>query len=368
MIWLAFQNTGSPLATGVVVVAGFAPELLQPAGGALGDRLDRPKLLMAAHGISALVAVSAALLVGVGWASYPQLVAAAALAGMAYWPAAPVRGALLLDIVGTRQISAANAMLLVAGAGGSVAPVIAGLCIERAGSAAALWFTAGCFVMACWALRRMVEPRRHREGAASGGLGAAVRVVTRTPELRALFGVTLAVSLFGWPAITAFLPVFADEVFGVGAFGLGLMLGAFGAGEVCGALGLVALGDIRSKGRVFLAGTMMFGGGLAVFAITPVFGLALGLLFLVGVASACFEVLRNTLALLAAPAESRGAVFGVVRLAAAVMPAALLAQAAAAELVGVVPVTVGAGTALICCVLLVGLMVPSWARPASRGA
>ena len=102
------------------------------------------------------------------WASYPQLVAAAALAGMAYWPAAPVRGALLLDIVGARHISAANAMLLVAGAGGSVAPVIAGLCIERAGPAAALWFTAGCSVMACWALRRMVEPRRRREGATGG--------------------------------------------------------------------------------------------------------------------------------------------------------------------------------------------------------
>ena len=362
LIWWAWDETHSELAAGIVVIAGFLPEILQPVGGALGDRLHRPRLLLGTQVAAAATAIVMAVLLFTGLADYPLIVAASALSGLAYWPAQPVRGSLLLDLVGAERVSAASGASLVAAAAGSVSPVASGLLIAHIGPGAALIFAASCFLAACWALRRLPDPRSATHAAA--GIRAALRFVAHSTEARGLLLITTATNLFAWPTITGFMPAFAERVFDVGPTGLGLMFGAVGLGTVCGAASLVWLGDVRAKGLVFLVGTALFGGGLTAFALSTWFVAALVLLFLVGVSSACFEAMRNTLALLSAPEHARGAVFGVVRVASVAMPPALFIQAALAEHGNVVVVTAVAGSALVLCVVLTGTTVPSWTRGA----
>lgn len=61
--WLVLRMTGaSASALGVVTAAQFTPVLLMTsAGGAMADRLDRRRLLMAANSVSALLALALGL-------------------------------------------------------------------------------------------------------------------------------------------------------------------------------------------------------------------------------------------------------------------------------------------------------------------
>ena len=112
-------------------------------------------------------------------------------------------------------------------------------------------------------------------------------------------------------AYQSIMPVFADDVLGVGPAGLGLLMTAPGLGAVLGSIALVSRGDVRAKGRWLLVSGGLFGVSMIVFALSRDFVLSLAALVVVGCMDAVYAAVRNTIVQIAAPEGYRGRVVSV---------------------------------------------------------
>jgi len=366
LAWLAFELTASPFAVAAFTAVSFAPLLLGPFGGALSDRTDRVRLLIASQAIALADAAVIAVLAMMGLVEYWHVVVAGFVLGAMQAPLQPARFTLLMDLVGRDGLSKANALSTAAMMGARiVAPAAAGWMIGALGVSAALWFSAAWYLPSLyWAARLRELPGRSM---AAGGTVLAeildgVRVAVRRREIAGVLLVSIAANALAWPILQAFLPIFAEEVLRSGAAGLGLLFAVNACGSLAGALGIAALGDVRAKGPIFLAGTAAFGLLLCAFALSGGMPVALTLILLAGIASAGFGVMQSTILLLLAPDEVRGRVMGVLMLSIGVMPFATLAQGAVASAAGVIPTTIVSGALLAASVGAVALAIPGLRR------
>jgi predicted MFS family arabinose efflux permease len=166
------------------------------------------------------------------------------------------------------------------------------------------------------------------------------------------------VNLAAFPLQFNLLPVFARDVFSVGAAGLGLLVAALGAGALLGSFIMVTLGSTRYAGSLMLFGTLVWCGFLLVFAFTPNFYFALGILALIGVAQAVCMTNITIMLLGRASSDMRGRVMGIRSLAVApLFFGSMLSGAAAAE-VGAPLTTVVCAVVGIIIVVCVAPWVP----------
>jgi predicted MFS family arabinose efflux permease len=107
------------------------------------------------------------------------------------------------------------------------------------------------------------------------------------------------------------IPVFARDIFHLGATGLAWMMGVAGAGAFFGALFLAYLGDFKRKGWSVLAGA--FGFGVFIIAFAQATRLAWSLVFLFGVGFAIVTsvAVTNTLLQQLVTDEMRGRVMSM---------------------------------------------------------
>ena len=360
--WLAFELTNSAFAVAAFSAARFAPMLTGPVGGILADRFDRPRMLRISIGVALAVSVAIAALASFGTVEFWHVLVAGLLIGSMQSPLQPVRFTLIMDLVGRELLTSANALNMAAVFGSRiVAPAIAGWIIATAGADVALWFSAAWYLPALWLLAPLRESPRsitHVSQRVLADFAEGFRFAVHHREIRIVLLASIAANLFAWPVVLGFLPVFAEEVFRVGAAGLGVLFAANGVGALTGALAIAALGDFSRKGRFFLLATAGFGALLVPFALLDHIAFGIALMFLIGLASAGFGVLQSTLILLFAPEEIRGRALGVLMLSIGVFPFALLVQGAAASAFGVVPTAVVGGI-----LLTVSIAALSWATP-----
>ena len=107
------------------------------------------------------------------------------------------------------------------------------------------------------------------------------------------------------------LPVFAEDVLGVGARGFGALEAAAGLGALAGTGVVVRLGAGRHTGRAILGGAFSFGILVAVFSMTRSLAPGMALLFFAGLMQSVYLNLAMTALQLLVPDELRGRVMGV---------------------------------------------------------
>jgi predicted MFS family arabinose efflux permease len=163
------------------------------------------------------------------------------------------------------------------------------------------------------------------------------------------------VNLVAFPLQFGLMPIFARDVFHVGAAGLGLLGSALGIGSLLGSLLMAFLGAVQHAGRLMLLGTTGWLGLLIVFSLIPHYETALGVLVLMGVAQT-FSLTNMTVVLLStASGEMRGRVMGLRSL--AVAPLFL-----GGTLAGAATTSLGAPITTILCAVL-GLLIVVWVAP-----
>ena len=91
------------------------------------------------------------------------------------------------------------------------------------------------------------------------------------------------------------MPKYAQDVMGLDASGLGVLVAAPGVGSLISSLVLASLGDYRGKGKLLLGAGVVMGLALVLFANTQVFLLVLVLLAIVGAAGTICMVTNRTL-------------------------------------------------------------------------
>ncbi len=159
------------------------------------------------------------------------------------------------------------------------------------------------------------------------------------------------------------LPVFARDVFSVGAAGLGWLGATMGVGALLGSWLMVAVGTVPRAGSLMLAGTLLWQFLLLIFALTPNYYTALGVLVFLGIAQTVSLTSITILLLGTVNTEMRGRMMGLRSLAVAPLFVGTL-------LSGVVAESHGAPLATVACAavgILVVIALAPWVPREIRG-
>lgn len=361
--WLVYETTDSKFLMAVFTAVRLAPLLLGPFGGVLSDRFDRVRLLIAAclWTLGAVAVVAA--MVSAEYIPFWALVLGGLAIGLAQSPSQPARSSLVLDLVGRENLSNANALNSMAmNMTQVIGPALGGAMISGFGAAAALWISTAWYAISLIAL----IPLRSIKGSRQGHHESAIAMLTggfRTVLANRLSAVallvTLAANILIWPVYQVFIPIFAKDVLGLNAAGLGWLLTCGGVGGLIGSLVIAGMGDFRFKGGLFVLGTATWGVLWALFAVSHSTPVSFVLMAFIGIMSASFGVLQTTLLLMTTAPEMQGRALGMQELAIGIMPFSALLLGAIAEEIGV-----GATTAISASILTVTMLIIAVREPA----
>lgn len=337
--WLMWEMTNSAGYLGLLAFCrGFPIMVFTLFGGALADRFERRRLMQATQSFAMILALLLALLVATGLVQIWQVLAIATLRGVMMSVNLPTRQALLSDIVDREHLS--NAIALNSATrnvtrivGGS----LGGLLITLVGTAGVFLLNGLSFIILIVALAMMTIPPLVHSGPHQNILRAiseGFAYVRSQETLRTLLVLALAPTLFGMPYINL-LPIFADNVLGIGHEGYGLLLSCTGVGALTGALTVAALSDYRRRGRLMLFIMIWYGVLLFLFSRSSMPLLSYVLLFGVGAGQTGYLAFNMTLLQTHATDDMRGRVISFYYLNRGLVPLGTLLAGVSADLLGV---------------------------------
>ena len=219
--------------------------------------------------------------------------------------ASPSYQAMTFDLVGREDL--ANAIALNSTQfqlSRVVGPALAGFGFRLFGLAGCFYANGLSFIAVVVSLSMVrLEPRPPSEGpyrsvsdrrALWRDLLEGFRYVRNRPRVFSLLMISAVNSLFGAPYF-ALIPIYARNVFHLGATGLAWLMGTAGAGAFCGAAFLTILGDFRRKGWFVLGGSLSFGVSVMAFALSTRLMLSYVFLFCLGFSIVISVAAANTL-------------------------------------------------------------------------
>ncbi len=335
--WLARELTGSNAGLGgVLLVFGVAMLVATPAGGVAADRYPRRLVILA----SILALMASSLVIGImvvaDLISYWMLLVAGAVQATAFAFYLPSRIALIAELVPAELIQ--NAIVLSQmsqEAARVVAPAIAGVLIGVAWFGVGGVFIASGVSIALAALFVLPLPRVPARNASSRSPVAefvdAGRYMRAHTDLGSIALLTVGIVMVGFPYLT-FLPSLADERFGVGAGGFGVMSGAAALGAVVAGLTDATLNRGTRPWRTIGASGAAFGLTLIALGYAESYLAALLALAGVGASGLLFQTSTQALMLRISAIEYHGrlqstVILGFSGFGLAALPLGLLADA-----------------------------------------
>ena len=369
--WLVLSLSNSPFWLGVDGFMATAPGMiLTLAGGVFADMFDRRRLLIYTQAVAGLSALTLGVLVLTHVVQIWMILCLSFVTGCCMSIAGPSYMALVFDLVGHEDL--ANAIALNS-TQFQLARVLGPVC---AGIGFKLFGLAGCFIANAlsfvFVVLALVKVKFHRPDAVSPGRGrsvrdkgvfigdllAGLRYVAGRPRVRMLLMISAVTSLFGAPYIYM-TPVFARDVFHLGATGLAVLMGMAGAGALFGALFLAYLGDFRRKGWFVLGGDLAFAVCLIFFSLSTNFRWSLFFLFALGFGIVCSVAVTNTLLQTLVTDEMRGRVMSMFMLSfIGAMPIGNLIAGAASQHFGVQRTLAAGGVIIAIFVSIVSVRSP----------
>jgi MFS family permease len=246
--WQVFELTGDPFQLGLLGLFRFVPVFVFGlVGGVVADRRDRRRTLVATQSVLLLTSTTLAGLTITGAVSIAWIYAVTFVSTTVGAIGNPARQALIPALVPRGEIAGAMSMSILGSQVAAVSgPALGGLTIGAAGVATAYALDALTFAAVILAALAM-RARPAVAVSTGGGLAAAIeglRFLRGSPILLGVMSVDFLATFFG--ASTYLMPVFAEEILGVGPRGLGLLLAAPAAGAI---LGSAVMGSIRMPAR-----------------------------------------------------------------------------------------------------------------------
>ncbi len=338
--WLAYEVTQSAFWTSLALGLDALPILfVGPVGGLLVDRFDRRKLLAAIYGYQAVVTTAFAAIALLGSLEAWHIFAFIFFMGLSWVISDPARMSLIPNMVPRESLINAFALNSMAFSMTRLAaPAIGGVLIVTVGAGQALILEGALqvgAVAAALGLRMAMTSRatlRPREVARD--FAAGIRYVRGEPVLLVLFALTALPAMLVMPSIQGLMPVYAAEVFGVDARGLGLLLSAVGAGSTIGTFALASIGDIPGKGTAIVASVIVLALATLVFSVNGVFQAAYVNLMIVSAATMTFFSVSSAVVQSIVSDEFRGRVSGLYMITWGLFPIGSLVSGYLAERLG----------------------------------
>lgn len=289
--------------------------LLTLYGGRLADRYDKRQLLAVANLAAGALALVLSLLVFAHEIRLWQVYALALGLGIVNAVEVPTRLSFVGELVGPELLPNASAL---SAAYFSVArvvgPALAGVLVTAVGTGWVMLANALSYPLTVLALRLMrpEEIRRAPRGQARPRVSDGLRYVAGRPDLVLPLALVAVVGLVGLN-FQLTLPLLAKTVFHADAAAFGLLSSAFAAGSLLAALAGTGRRH-RPSGRLVIGSALAFGALESLAGWAPSFGVAMGLLVLVGFAAIHFAQAANHRVQLGGDPHYRGRVMALYTL------------------------------------------------------
>jgi MFS family permease len=285
--WRTFTLTGSARSLGyVLTLQGVGLLLTVLVGGALADRYDRRRMMLASDlarfGLVGVLTV----IDGTGHLSISILLGLAFAEGLATGFFTPALGGLVPLVVEEPGLGSANALIGMARQGSLLlGPSLAGLLYGFAGSTVVFGFNAASFLVSfafVWATRPRVGERAAAEGTMRE-IGAGIRYVAGVPWLWVTILLFAFVLMCQWAPIQVLTPKLVRSHFHLGVKAYGFVFSMLGAGMILGAVAFAQSGLQRRRGLISYLIWMLNSLLVIVFALSPWYSLAVVAAFLRGI-------------------------------------------------------------------------------------
>lgn len=310
--WQMYDLTHSALDLGLVGLAQFLPAAaLVLFAGHVADRYDRRIVLRICLMIEAAAVAVLALGTLRGWISREMIFATVFVLGCARAFEMPSLASMLPIVVpqslfprAVAGSASANQIATITG------PAIGGL-IYAQNPVAAYAISAGLLLFASFMVARIrtQQTAASRQPFSMAAVLAGFAFIRRHPIVLGAISLDMFAVLLG--GATALLPVFARDVLGTDAQGLGLL-------RACPALGALSMSIVlarwplrRRVGRIMYACVAIYGVATIAFSLSTWLPLSMAFLVILGAADLVSVVIRMTLVQLETPDEMRGRVSAV---------------------------------------------------------
>jgi predicted MFS family arabinose efflux permease len=297
---------------GLLGLAQFVPLFfLTPLAGLAADRFDRRYVGCAALAIDFVIALAIAYFTWTRTLTLPLCFILAAAHGAARVFSGPAMTAIAPNIVPTNLLPRAIAMSSIGFTSGQVAgPALGGLLFAMNPTVPYLVSAAMLAVSALSLIS--IRPMQAHERSNLHPLRRILEGLSFVRHHRFLLG-CISLDLFAvlFAGATALLPVYARDVFHVGAEGLGAMRAASAVGAGSVALYLSFRPFSSNVGAKMLLAVALFGAATVAFGFSRNLLLSLGLLALLGGADMVSVFVRGTLEQLSTPDAMRGRVSSI---------------------------------------------------------
>ena len=359
---------GVPLYLGLLgvsrAVPGVASGLL---GGAIADRVDRRRLLLATTAVGLAVAVGLTSLVLSGSPSIALVMALTFVSAIAEAFSLPTVYVVIPRLVPPNDllsgIGLTNMMDNLAALTG---PLLGGALVVAFGTRGPFVALIPLYIAAIIVLYRMPPLAAPERGSSGQGilvaLIGAIEHLASDRILRTLVILSLLVSLFG-RAVTYLYPAVVHDSLRLGALALSWLLAARAVGTLSGSLAAASLGNVARRGVAAAVCVVAYGTVVMAFAAQQDLAPALGFAALGGAAQFVFSGLANGTLQERAPDHAAGRMMSLYTTTiTGGVPLGMLLLGSAGSFVGIAPVIAAGGA-----VLAVGAAVALLGVPDLRG-
>ena len=311
--WLVLNLTGSGVDLGITVALQFLPMLLFGMwGGLLADRSDKRRLLVGTQAAGGLLALVLWGLVATDSVELWMVYVLAFLLGMVTMIDMPTRQSFVIEMVGPEEVpNAVGLNSAMFNAGRILGPAAAGVSIASLGIAPAFLANAFSYLAVIGALVAMRPDELFRRAPAArqrGEVLAGVRYVWGDRTLRSTLVLVAVLGTFGFNFIVL-LPLLARFTFGGGAGLYSVFTSVMSLGSLIGAL--VAASRLAPTRRMLVGSGATFGLLMLATAVAPSALVAGILLVGVGLAVMLFLATANTILQLNSDPAMRGRVMAL---------------------------------------------------------
>jgi MFS family permease len=301
--WVVYTMTHSAFMLGLTLFAGQFPSfLLSLFGGVVSDRYDRFKVLLLTQVASLVQALLLATLILLQHYAVWEILVLSVLLGCINAFDVPARQSLVYEMVNNKD-DLPNALALnssMVNLARLIGPAISGIVLENLGGGVCFLLNAASFLAVICSLLFMKLPAYvagPRDKRPMRDLKEGISYLKHTPSIAKVILMLAAMSLLVIPYATL-LPVYAKTIFKGNASTFGYINSFIGMGAVSGALFLASQSDggtDRGRKRILLVNSLIFGAGLALFAYTTWFPLAMVFAMLCGFGMMAQTTVINTI-------------------------------------------------------------------------
>ena len=311
--WLVLELTHSGTYLGIVTAIQFTPVLFFSLhGGALADRFNKRKLLMATNALGAFSALALGVLVMSHHIALWHVFVLAAVLGISSAIDAPVRQAFAAEIVGHDDLP--NAVSLNSAnfnAGRLVGPALSGLLIAAFGTGPSFIFNGISFLFAIAALMMMNEKEFFHQDRTKSmtNVREGLRYALARPDIYVVMLIVFFMGTFGLN-FQIFNALMATQEFGKGPASYGLLGTFIAIGSFSGAIASARLERFR-KTRFVILGSGAFSLAVMVLATMPTYTAYAIFLPFCGITALTTMITANSIVQVNSDQAIRGRVMGI---------------------------------------------------------